>query len=71
MCYPFIWREIMYKEIKESTSALESKLVSKWKSENLLEKTIKTGKEKKTLYSMMDQYMQMLNQAYITYLPKL
>lgn len=61
----------MYKEIKESTSDLESKLVSKWKSENLLEKTIKTGKEKKTLYSMMDQYMQMLNQACIMYLQKL
>lgn len=71
MCYPFYLEGIMYKEIKESTSALESKLVSKWKSENLLEKTIKTGKEKKTLYSMMDQYMLMLNQACITYLQKL
>ena len=37
----------MYKEIKESTSALESKLVSKWKSENLLEKTIKNREGKK------------------------
>ena len=42
----------MYKEIKESTSALESKLVSKWKSENLLEKTIKNreGKENFVFY---------------------
>ena len=42
----------MYKEIKESTSALESKLVSKWKSENLLEKTIKNreGKEDFVFY---------------------
>ena len=48
----FILEGIMYKEIKESTSDLESKLVSKWKSENLLEKTIKNreGKENFVFY---------------------
>ncbi len=42
----------MYKEIKESTNTLESNLVSKWKNENLLEKTIKNreGKENFVFY---------------------
>ena len=51
---------------KVSNEEMESKILKKWKSEDILNKTIV-----RTLYSMMGQYMRMLNLVFTMYLLKL
>ena len=54
---------------KVSNEEMESKILKKWKSEDILNKKIE--RIARTLYSMMDQYMRMLNLVFIMYLLKL